>query len=157
SLLLEEIELVHGAASALYGSDGVAGVINLRTAGARQRAGYALEATAGAFGARGLSARIGHTAGSWMFTAAGELNGSEGDYAVAPEIARREDVRREGADRRLSTLYATARRSGDRRRLAVSGWLATAERGLPGPVTNLPVGERQWDEQARLWVSDERH
>src|SRR5690606_22629589 len=38
-----------------------------------------------------------------------------------------------------------------------SGWLATAERGLPGPVTNLPVGERQWDEQARLWASDERH
>lgn len=155
SVLLERVEIVHGAGSALYGSDGVAGVVNLHTAGRTHKPNYAVEATAGAFGARGVAGRVGVPVGRWMLTAAGEMMRSAGDFSVAPDVARRLDARREGADKTLSTLYATARRAGTRHALATSLWTSSAERGLPGPITTPPVGERQWDRQLRLWGSDE--
>lgn len=154
TVLLDDIEIVHGAGSALYGSDGVAGVINLRTRAFESGDSYTLRAGAGAFGEHAISGQFSRALGRWRTGVAAEAVRSDGDFAVAPDVARRANVRRDGADREQASLYASARRAGDLHHFTVSAWVAAAERGLPGPVTTPPIGERQWDRQYRLWASD---
>lgn len=154
TILLDNVELIHGAGSALYGSDGVAGVINLRTSNPASSPGYAVRAEAGAYGERAIAARGRATAGNWGIGIASEFRRSEGDYPLGPVLARYGRTHRIGADREQATIYASASHEGARNELKLAAWVAATERGLPGPVTTPPVGERQWDRQARVWVSD---
>ena len=154
SILLDDVEIVHGAGSALYGSDGMAGVVNLRTLPMESASSFAVRVGAGAFGERYAGGRVSQGIGRWRTGLAVEASAANGDFSVPRAIARRPNARRDGADRSQGSLYATARRSGDRHHLAVSAWMAGADRGLPGPVTTPNVGERQWDRQVRLWASD---
>ena len=155
TVLLEDVEIIHGAGSALFGSDGVAGVINLRTAAPGATPSYAFRADAGAFGSRGISARARAGVGGWNLGVASEFRRATGDFPVDEPFSRFGQARRAGADRQQASIFATAARAGDHHALKISSWLATAERGLPGPVTSRPSGERQWDDQFRIWASEE--
>ncbi len=152
---LGAVEVMHGPGSALYGSDGIGGIVNLRPLKA-QDTEVRLSSEVGAFGERRLGG-----GGSWREEAAGGVVGAEyaeaaGDFPYVDEsLFPAREVRRRNADRRTRSLYASSfLRTGDHR-FEAAVLLADAVRGLPGLATVRPPGERQWDTHLRIWISDE--
>lgn len=154
TVLLESVEVLHGAGSALYGTDGLGGVVNLRTVRPGEDR-FASTSTAGAWGERAVSGLAATTQGPVSMLVAAESRAAEGDFpAFDPsEGLGGSFVRREGADRALHSVLARVEvrpeRSPVRGRLAA--WVGAAERGLPGTLGSAPQGERQWDRHLRLW------
>jgi outer membrane cobalamin receptor len=161
SSLLESVEVTGGAASGLFGSGALGGVVGLRSdAGPGVRAA----AEAGAWGERRLTARAAGRHGAFRGVVAAEASETEGDYAV-PDLTRLGAplVRREGWDGRQASVFAALRAEGRAGRAGLSLWAADAERGLGG--TTVPqagadagalVGARQWDRLARLTATAAR-
>ena len=156
AVLLESAEVMYGSASAVHGTDGIGGAINLRTlspdSGSRLRTslGY------GAYGARGGEVLASGKQGKISALAVLAYHQAEGDFpyentALFPP--RR--VRRQGADRHQTALYATGGYAGIRHRLRASAWYHGATRGLPGTAATPPPGARQQDEHLRLWLDDQ--
>ena len=179
--LLASAEIVHGPTSALYGSDGLNGAVHLRTPEPADRPSGRLHLAAGAWNARRTGGLVSSRSGRLAGLVAAEFASTDGDFSyrlstdsdveavdritdsydeMATDLSRTvEEIRafatRVGADRRQGTVFATIRVEGARRRLTLGAWLADAERGLPGPGTQPPRGERQWDRTAHLWTSAE--
>ncbi|GIV58632.1 MAG: hypothetical protein KatS3mg042_1545 [Rhodothermaceae bacterium] len=81
---------------------------------------------------------------------------TDGDFPYVNEaLFPPRAVRREGADAAFLSLFSTLGWTGGRHRLRAGGWYTEAERGLPGPATTTPRGERQWDTHLRLWLRDD--
>jgi len=156
TILLRSVEVMHGPASPLHGSDGLGGAIHLRTlrpsATLRTRAAVA----AGAFGERSGSLLAGGPLSTrTSVLAAAEVHATDGDFPYVDETqfpAR--TVRRRNADRDRRSLYGSVRSEIGRHRIRVSGWGTQAERGLPPASSTAPAEERQWDTQLRLWARD---
>lgn len=151
TFLLQSVEVMHGGASPLYGTDAVGGVVNLRALSPHAGSTARFSASVGAFGERtgGLLLGGGRRGASGLLLASFEQ--AEGDYPYLSRAtfpARR--VPREGADRQLVSLYGAGRLDAARGRLQLAGWYTAAERGLP-TLHAAPRGERQWDESLRLW------
>ncbi len=152
TILLQSTEVVHGPGSALYGTDAIGGVVNLRTLAlgsapvVRAMGGY------GAYGERtgSLLASIGQ--GKISGVAAFEYEGAAGDFPYT--IGTTRAVRRAGADRRRASLYSALGLRAGLHDLKIAGWYTDSERGLPGAAGTPPQGERQWDESLRLWADD---
>ncbi|MFN3595867.1 MAG: TonB-dependent receptor [Rubricoccaceae bacterium] len=155
AVLIETAEVLHGAASALYGTDAVGGVLALRTPeGPAARA----QLRTGAWGERGASAlaaaplpRTGLTA-----TLALDAAASEGDYRIFDptrlDPATGRDglwTAREGADRRSGALFARLAGQTGGLRLASGLLLTEAARGLYAPEG---PGQRQDDAARRAWL-----
>lgn len=157
AVLIERVEVLHGAGSALYGSDGIGGVVNLRTVapGADR---IELASTAGAYGERSLSGVLGLGRGAASALIAAEVETAEGDFPYFDPNAGAagSTLRREGADRRLGSVLARiAYKPGDvSAHLGV--WAGAAQRGLPGTVGAGTEGERQHDRHLRVWGGAER-
>ena len=153
TILLERVEILHGAGSALYGTDGIGGVIDLRTV----RPGRDLltvASTAGAWGERSLSGLAAGARGPVAGLVAVETQTVEGDFAFFDPNAGRDgaSVRRDGADRALHSAYARVELAPDGpTRGSLAAWLGAAERGLPGTVGRSSQDERQWDRHLRVW------
>ncbi len=81
---IERIEIVKGAGSAMYGSDAIAGVVNIITKSALERRG-SLTATVGDFGAR-----------SFRATLAGKKDGTAGVVTVSRTKSDAMDANRDG-------------------------------------------------------------
>lgn len=154
SLLLQSVEIMHGAGSALYGSDSFGGVINLQTLQAPQKE---LQAKAqvgyGAFNERlgnlVLSGRQGKVSG----VGAVEYRTVQGDYSYLNRtLFPPQKVRRKNADRQELSVYSSLGYKGQVHSFQLSGWYTEAERGLPGVSSAAPKGERQWDKQMRFWA-----
>lgn len=154
TVLLESIEVFHGTSSALYGSGALGGVVRLGTLGADGSSRIKLSGGYGAYGDRTLGAVVSGGSGRLSALVSAEVNREDGDFAYLNEtLFPPQDVRREGADRSLVTLFSRATYRGERQKLSVAGWLNQTERGLPGPG-NAPSGEaRQWDDYLRLWAT----
>ncbi len=155
TLLFSSVEVMHGAGSALYGSEGMGGVVHLRTE-APEHTGLTLQAGYGAFGTRSTSAllarRWNHLTGRVVI----DYARSEGNFRyLNTALFPAREVPRTNADRERFSLYAALQHTGTRYRLQGAGWWNTAERGLPGPGTRLPIGERQWDRHLRSWMHAE--
>ncbi len=154
TVLLERVEILHGAGSALYGTDGIGGVVDLRTARADEDR-LTLASTAGAWGERSLSGLAAVAHGSVSAVVAAETQTADGDFPIfdPTEGLGGSVVRREGADRSLHSVYArldVTPASGPTRG-QVAAWLGAAERGLPGSIGATPQDERQWDRHLRVW------
>ena len=160
--LFERAEILHGPGSALYGTDGVGGVVNLRTGGAGTEA--RLETRAGAWGARGgsLLGRTETTARGVRLgvLAVADLEAFDGDYSYFDSTrfdneAGRLGVwtAREGTDERRAALFARAFAHADRVRSSAGVWYGDAERGLFSPAGG--AGSRQWDRSLRAWTDHE--
>lgn len=152
TVLLDRAEVLHGAGSALYGTDGIGGVVNLRTV--RPDANRLEVVTeAGAWGERAASGLAAVRLGAGGLVVAGEARGVDGDFPYFDPSSglSGETLRRHGADRSLQALYA--RLSGTRGRTEASAavWVGDAERGLPGSVGSRPQEERQRDRHVRAW------
>ncbi|MEP0547064.1 MAG: TonB-dependent receptor [Rhodothermales bacterium] len=153
TVLLERVEILHGAGSALYGTDGVGGVIDLRTARpGRDR--LTLASMAGAWGERSFSGLAAGTRGAVSALVAAETQTSEGDFTFFDPNAGLDGAtaRRDGADRVLHSVYARVELAPDGpTRGQVGAWVGAAERGLPGSVGSASQDERQWDRHLRVW------
>ena len=162
AVLFERAEILHGPGSALYGTDGVGGVVNLRTGGVGTEA--RLETRAGAWGARGgsLLGRTETTARGVRIgaLAVADLEAFDGDYSYFDSTrfdneAGRLGVwtAREGTDERRTALFARAFAHADRVRSSAGVWYGDAERGLFSPAGG--AGSRQWDRSLRAWTDHE--
>jgi vitamin B12 transporter len=151
AVLLEGAELLHGAGSALHGTDGMGGVLALRT---RRPEGtrLALSSTLGAFGERRASGLAEAEARGLRVLAAGEVLSEEGDFPYFdPRLgANGETARRTGADRQQGSLFLRGEGEVGRSRAYLAAWTGTAERGVPGSV-GAPIESRQKDRHLRLW------
>ncbi len=152
TVLLDRVEVMHGAGSALYGTDGIGGVVDLRTATAEDDR---LEVTSeiGAYGERAASGRAAVHVGSGGLVVAAEARDADGDFPYFDPNRGLEGqtLRREGADRSLRSLYA--RLHGGRSQIDASAavWIGAAERGLPGTVGSTLQHERQEDRHVHVW------
>ena len=152
TLLLESVEVVHGAASPLYGADALGGVVNLRTYRGYEGSGVRASIGAGAYGERTLGFLAAQPLGRLNVTGAVDFNRADGDYRYRNPVSfPAEDARREGADHERLAVYTSATDEAGGRRSRLSALVVNSERGLPGLATAAPQGERQWDEQQRLW------
>jgi iron complex outermembrane receptor protein len=154
TVLLESVEVLHGAGSALYGTDGLGGVVNLRTVRAGEDR-FALTSTAGAWGERALSGLATVRRGAVSTLVAAETRAADGDFPTFDPSRglTGATVRREGADRTLHSVLARVAIAPAQRttRGQVAAWVGVAERGLPGTLGSASQDERQWDRHLRLW------
>ncbi len=154
TVLLQQAEVLHGPASALYGSSGIGGAVNLQTVAPQPAFRLKTQLHAGAFGARGGSGLITGRAGPLSTVAAVSYRQAAGDYSYRNE-ARFPPTRveRTNADRQFANAYVATAVTTGAHRIRVSGWWSQAERGIPAAVGGTSAA-RQWDESVRLWATD---
>jgi outer membrane receptor for ferrienterochelin and colicins len=80
---IERIEIVKGAASALYGSEAVGGVVNIITRAAEKTLDYSLNANVGTFNARNIKADVSTVQNRSAITASAEHHQADG-YDLDP-------------------------------------------------------------------------
>ncbi|PQJ33560.1 hypothetical protein BSZ35_02170 [Salinibacter sp. 10B] len=156
TVLLRSVEVMHGPASPLHGSDGLGGAIHLHTL--RPQSSVQVRGTlhAGAFGARGGSLLVGGPLSkSTSVLLAADYQSTDGDFPYLDEgHFPPQTVRRKNADRVQHSVFGSVESQGDTHRFRVSGWAGWSERGLPPASSTAPTHERQWDTQLRLWAED---
>ena len=152
--VLESVEVMHGASSSLYGSDGMGGAVNLRTRTPSAALDWQATAEGGAFGMRSGSAVATGGQGPVQLLGAAEYRLTDGDFPFVDETRfdNQTTTRRRNADREQVSLFGSAALAGDGRKVRLSGWYTAAERGLPGVAGVSATGERQADEALRLWA-----
>ena len=157
TVLLRSVEVMHGPASPLHGSDGLGGAIHLRTLRPQKALQVRGTAHAGAFGERGGSLLVGGPLSRrTSVLAAADVQSTDGDFPYLDEARfPPQTVRRQNADRVRQTVYGSVRSHLDTHHLRVSGWATWAERGLPSAASTASSQIRQWDTQFRLWAQDE--
>ncbi|MEM6328052.1 MAG: TonB-dependent receptor [Bacteroidota bacterium] len=158
AVLLERAEVLHGPASALYGTDAVGGVVSLRTPGAT-RPEVRVQAGTGAFGERTVS---GLTATPIRGTplslsVAGDFTDSAGDYryvdstAFNPETGTSGVVRpRENSDVARRAGFARLGLDAGAHRGGLAILVTDAERGLFDFAAAQTA--RQSDRATRIWA-----
>ncbi len=155
TVLLESVEVLHGAASPLHGSDGMGGAIHLRTLHPDGPLQARATSHVGAFGERGGSVLLGSRTSTGSVVAAAELRRTDGDFPYTdPALFPPRTVHRQNADRERLSLYSAASTSLGAHDLRVAGWYTAAERGLPPGSATASTAERQWDDHLRLWARD---
>jgi iron complex outermembrane receptor protein len=153
--VLSSVEVLHGPGSALYGTDGVGGIINLRPRFSSEN-GLRLSSEIGAYGERRVSGGASLNRGRTGAVFAAEYAEAEGDFPYVNEaLFPVRQVRRRNADRQTRSMYASGTGRYGRHRLKAGVLYADANRGIPGLASVAPTGARQWDEHVRLWVSDD--
>ena len=153
--LVETVEVAHGPGSALYGTDGVGGVVQLRTPTAVSRA--RLDLRSGAFGERGGGLLLAGRRGAWGAVAALDRDLATGDYPYTDstqfDAASRTfgvTAPRANADVRRDAAFARLSRDGGRHEGSLGVWASDAERGLF--AFSGPAGARQRDRALRVWT-----
>lgn len=152
--LIRSVEIVHGPTSALYGADGLAGAINLR--GIEPGAdSINLLTEVGAYGQRRMSGTAALNGGQASGLIAAEYGYTDGDFPYLNEaLFPARVVRRRNADREKRSVFGALEFGAGGHHLKGALLYADAQQGLPGVAGSAEVGERQWDEHVRLWLSD---
>lgn len=158
AVLLERAEVLHGPASALYGTDAVGGVVSLSTPGAG-RPEARVRAGAGAFGERALSGLVAAPipGAPLALSLAGDLADSAGDYryvdstAFDPETGTSGVIQpRENADVARRAGFARLGLDAGPHRGALAVLVTDAERGLFDFAAAQAA--RQSDRATRIWA-----
>jgi outer membrane cobalamin receptor len=154
--LVERVEVVHGSGSALYGTDGLGGVIQLRTPTASSTRAR-LDLRSGAWGERGvgllLSGRVGdlgavialdrdQTDGDYLYTDSTRFDPTTQSFGVTSP--------RQNADVRRDALFVRISSESGRHDGSLGLWASDAERGLF--AASGPAVARQRDRALRLWT-----
>ncbi|MFK7849249.1 MAG: TonB-dependent receptor plug domain-containing protein [Rhodothermales bacterium] len=161
STIIDEVHILHGPGSALYGSQSIGGVINLETQ--QNTAPFFLNTSgfAGPYDERQGQIIVGIKKGSIKKSGSkkGSLSGiaslshgyEQGDFPyLNPSLFPPASSRREGADRSQSSAFGKISLNREASSTTVSGWHSDTERGIPGTATTTPVNERQWDTNSRI-------
>ncbi len=152
--LFQSVEILHGPGSALYGTDGMSGIIHLR---ARRGESDRLSALteAGAFGERLASAGLSFERGGLSGLVSAEFARTNGDFPyVNRALFPPREVRRQNADRHRGSLFGTLQGRAGRHNLRGAMLYVDARQGLPGLAGSASQDERRWDEHARFWLED---
>ncbi|MFQ5568760.1 MAG: TonB-dependent receptor plug domain-containing protein [Rhodothermales bacterium] len=156
TLLLESVEVMGGAGSPLYGTDGLGGVVNLRTSRPGTGRVVKVQGGYGAYGERRGGLLVSGNRGAFSGLALVGYETAAGDYPYLNKgLFPPDEVPREGADRTRLSIYSSLAYRTSRSRLRVATWYNDAERGLPTIGSTRQRGERQWDEHLRLWADGE--
>ncbi|MEM6336467.1 MAG: TonB-dependent receptor [Bacteroidota bacterium] len=154
TFFLSGVEILHGSASALHGSDGVGGVVNLRTGAGAER--FRVYAGSGYLGWREAGGIARMQRGAFSGSVAAERVQSTGDFEyLHTGFFPARQVRREGADFQRVSLYASGQYEAGQHQVTASVWHNDAERGLPSLALRQPAGERQWDRHTRVWAGSQ--
>lgn len=160
--LLGSVEVLHGAASGLYGTDAVGGVVAIRTPdGATPMARLTMQT--GAFGERGVSALAASPVDAIRLpgvvlraTVAVDHYQSRNDYPYTDSTAFNAETGtsgverlRENTDLRRNALYGRLGGEIGRHQVALGALLTDADRGLFD--YSAIVDSRQQDAALRLW------
>jgi len=152
-LLIESVEVQHGAGSARHGSGSLGGTVHLRTLRPQTDPLFRVAGGGGAYGERHVSALVSGGQGAWSGLVAGRHYRTDGDFRYRNTfLVPPQTLRRTGAGARTTTLYGRGTWRGDEQEWHLSGWWTRARRGLPGPASARSAGARQWDELGRIWT-----
>lgn len=156
TVLLQSVEIMHGSASPLYGSDGLGGAIHLRTLRSPKNRRLRGHLQAGAYGERELSVLAGGAlTDETTALGAAEYRTTQGDFPyVDSTLYPPQTVRHRNADRVRRTVFGQIKSAVGNHSLRLAGWATRAERGLPPKSSTEPAQERQADTQLRLWAHD---
>lgn len=149
-------EVLHGAASGLYGSEAMGGVIQLRT----QSEATVRQATArvsiGCFGERNQSIAIsgGDARFFFHFSLQNRKNAGKFPFQNPVWFPPRTEIRANN-DRNDQSGWLTLGGTHGLHTWRTSTWMAHTSRGLPGPIGSAETGERQTDQQNRFWLTDD--
>ncbi len=150
TVLLNAVEVTSGAGSVLYGTDAVGGVVNLQTASSENL--LTIHAQTGAWGKRHGAIYGNVHRGRFIATLAGEIDRYQGDYPYLNRgLFPPEKSPRNGGDQQKYSAFGSVTWTQNQDEWRTSIWLNQAERGLPSINSSLPSGERQWDDQLRVW------
>lgn len=154
---LESVEVLHGAASALHGSEAVGGTLQLRT---ERPILHGWEAQSrskvGAFGARSQFLTWTQGAETGFFRIAGQFGRLTGDFPYQnPAFIPPRTETRLGADRQDRMIWGSGGRTSQHHQIQMAVWHAEVSRGIAGPMGSSLQGERQWDRSTRLWATDQ--
>jgi outer membrane cobalamin receptor len=134
---LNQIEVVRGPQSAVFGSDAIGGVVQLRSRVGGSPSAYGLLET-GSLGTNRLAAGSSGSKGTVAWGAAVERVSSDGwtEDAPDPSLGR---VTNDDYEASMMSL-AAAWRASPRSTLRATGRFGTNERGNPGPFGSNPIG-----------------
>ncbi|WP_103028651.1 TonB-dependent receptor plug domain-containing protein [Salinibacter altiplanensis] len=153
TLLIESVEVQHGAGSARHGSGSLGGTVHLHTLRPQTDPLLRVAGGGGAYDERHVSALATGGRGSWSGLVAGRYYRTDGDFQYQNSfLVPSQTLRRDGAGARTLSLFGRGMWRGEDRQWRLSGWWTKARRGLPGPASARSGGARQWDELGRIWT-----
>ncbi|HET6566475.1 MAG TPA: TonB-dependent receptor plug domain-containing protein, partial [Rhodothermales bacterium] len=115
TILMQSIEVVRGASSALYGTDGMGGVVNVRTVAPADAPQVRVLGGLGAYGARNGSVLFSQREGRFSGLALVDYDGTEGNFPYLNHgFLPPREVRRTGADRTRRSLLSSLGYTGPR-------------------------------------------
>ncbi len=153
TLLVESVEVQHGAGSARHGSGSLGGTVHLRTLRPQTDPLLRVAGGGGAYDERHVSALASGGQGAWSGLVAGRYYRTDGDFQYRNSfLVPPQTLRRDGAGARTMTLFGRGTWQGDEQQWHLSGWWTKARRGLPGPASARSGGARQWDQLGRVWT-----
>ena len=134
---LSQVEVVRGPQSAVFGSDAIGGVVQMRSSVGGRPSAYGLLET-GSYGTNRLAAGSSGSKGAVEWGASVERTSSDGwtDQAPDPSAGR---VTNDDWQASMVSL-AAAWRAGPRSTLRATGRFGANERGNPGPFGSDPIG-----------------
>ncbi|MGA7306519.1 MAG: TonB-dependent receptor [Rhodothermales bacterium] len=152
-VLLESVEIIHGAGSSGT-AGGLGGTVRLRTLRTDARGRVRFRVGSGAYGERNVSALAAGGYGIVSGVAAVEHSRETGTFPyVNRALQPPEQTTRTGADMEATSLFGKVAVRGARHQAALSGWINSVDRGLPGPGNAPPVPSRQNDGHFRTWLN----
>ncbi len=154
--VISSVEVLGGAASPLYGTDALGGVISIRSLSPGEAPVMKVHTGIGAFGEREGGIAVSGSSGPVAALAAVDVGATDGDFPYLNKaLFPARETRRRGADMLQRSLYSTLAYAAGRHEARIGAWYHDAETGLPGPGAALQSSsERQWDEHLRFWAND---
>ena len=154
SALIDRVEVMSGAASPLYGGDGIGGAVNLRTLSPAEGFRTRVSGGMGSFGSREATAVVENRGRRSAFMVLGSIDRAQNDYTYFSRALAR-DVELRNADRSQASLYGTGEVSLGDADIRASAMFLDGERGLPASAAGVTSDERQWDRTTRVWADVE--
>lgn len=143
--LLGRVDILAGSASALYGSDAIAGVVYASSTAALG-APTSVSLGSGSFGERFASVSTGFVGRRFAAASAIRLARTDGDFAYTnTALLGAPEVRRENADRQDFAAMTVLSAQGARYEADATLIGIRTTRGLPGVANATPTNERQGD------------
>ena len=151
TVLLEGVDVLHGAHSARHGSDGIGGVVHLHTLQPGDDWHGRVTGHRGAYDDENVGGVVSGSQGPITGLVAAEASQAERDFPYVDESRfPPETRRRDGADRTHTTAFARLGYEREAHNVHVTGWMNDVERGIPGASNASASGARQWDSHRRL-------
>lgn len=146
-LLLENISILHGQSSSLYGANGLTGVLDIETPAYHVGSLFSsAKATIGAYGERQADISIGIRRKRVRGILSIRYGEEEGDFSYEDSsLYPVETVKRQGADQQFTSYFGKVDWFTRSSHSTFTAWVNRFERGLPGPITLQFRDERQWD------------